>query len=141
MSKRRSFLSFCLASNSSFPLLLANHPINVAKRLQVLAVVLGDGGGNGGGRSGSSGGGGGDAPARAGGGVVLGRSAVLDVGGDDLVVALLEGLDVALELGGLISIDGDGHGGGAVSLMLVTNSSTQNIEVVSSLTNRILMER
>jgi hypothetical protein len=112
VSKRRSFLSFCLASNSSLPLLLSNHPVNVAKRLQVLAVVLGDGGGNGGGRGGSSGGGGGDAPARAGGGVVLGGSAVLDVGGDDLVVALLEGLDVALELGGLIGINGDGHGGG-----------------------------
>jgi hypothetical protein len=95
---------FLHSTTSSIPL--------TARRLQVLAVVLGDGDGLGLGGSGSSLGGGGDAPARAGGGVVLIGSAVLDVGGDGLVVTLLKGLDVALELGGLVSVDGDGDGGG-----------------------------
>lgn len=88
----------------------------MARRLQVLAVVLSDGLSDGLGRSGSGAGGGGDAPASAGGSVVLGRVAVLDVGGNDLVVsALLKGLEVALELGGLISVNSDGDSLGAIA--------------------------
>lgn len=86
--------------------------------LQVLAVV--DGGGDSDGLSGdvAGGDGRGDTPARASRGVLDGVVARRGVGGD-VGRELSLGADlvgvVALELGGLISVDGDSDGGGAGS--------------------------
>jgi hypothetical protein len=84
-------------------------------RLQVLAVVGGDGDGGSRGRGGSSGGGSGDAPARAGLGVLANVGAGSGVGGDvgrDLGGSAVLKTGGALELGGLASLDGDGDSGG-----------------------------
>jgi hypothetical protein len=85
-------------------------------RLQVLAVVLGDGGGDGGGGRRGGGDGGGDTPARADGGVADGVAAagggVGGEGGRDLGGLASLDVDVAPELGGGIAVDGDGDGDG-----------------------------
>jgi hypothetical protein len=95
----------------------------VAIRLQVLAVVLSDGRGDGDGLLGSGGDTSGDTPASAGGGVlgvgVARRSIGGNSGGNLGSLAGSNGTVGTLELGGGISVNGNGDGGGAVGLRSV----------------------
>jgi len=88
----------------------------VAIRLQVLAVVLSDGRGDGDGLLGSGGDTSGDTPASAGGGVlgvgVARRSIGGNSGGNLGSLAGSNGTVGTLELGGGISVNGNGDGGG-----------------------------
>lgn len=99
------------------------------RRLQVLAVVGGDGDSGGLGGSGTSLGGGSDTPARAGRGVFavlvarrgVGRDSSGRLSGSTSVEAL-----GALELGRLLGVNSDGDGGGAEGSPMLAHVASQD---------------